>query len=108
LLWCRRTWPTFGQGNWTRELGLGIMMALLWLGAIVSYGIGATFVGKYGTSVGFMPYIAASVLSSNTIGAMTGEWKGSSPRTWKLLAAGIAMILASVVILNLGGVFART
>ena len=107
LLWRRRTWPFFRQGNWPRELALGLTMAFLWLGAIVSYGIGATFVGKYGTSVGFMLYIAASILSSNAIGVMTGEWKGSSSRTRKLLAAGIAMILASVAILNLGGVFTR-
>jgi L-rhamnose-H+ transport protein len=107
LLWRRRTWRFFGQGNWPRELALGVTMAFLWLGAIVSYGIGATFVGKYGTSVGFALYIAASILTSNAIGLVTGEWKGSSSRTWKLLAAGIAMILASVVILNLGGVFTR-
>jgi L-rhamnose-H+ transport protein len=83
------------------------MMAFLWLGAILSYGIGATFVGKYGTSVGFTLYIATSILASNAIGALTGEWKGSSARTRKLLAAGIFMILASVAILNLGAVFTR-
>jgi hypothetical protein len=38
---------------------------------------------------------------------LTGEWKGSSSKTRKLLAAGISMILASVAILNLGGVFTR-
>jgi hypothetical protein len=101
LLVRRRTWPSFGQGNWPKELALGVTMAFLWLGAIVSYGIGATLVGKYGTSVGFMLYIAASILTSSAIGVVTGEWKGSSDRTWKLLAAGVAMILASVAILNL-------
>ncbi len=107
LLWRRRTWPFFGKRGWPRELALGLAMAFLWLGAIVSYGIGATFVGKYGTSVGFTLYIAASILSSNAIGLVTGEWKGSSSNTRKLLAAGISMILASVAILNLGGVFTR-
>ena len=108
LLWRRRTWPCFGKRGWPRELALGLAMAFLWLGAIVSYGIGATFVGKYGTSVGFTLYIAASILSSNAIGLVTGEWKGSSSNTRKLLAAGISMILASVAILNLGGLFTRT
>jgi L-rhamnose-H+ transport protein len=107
LLWRRRTWPLFGKAHWPRELALGLMMAFLWLGAILSYGIGATFVGKYGTSVGFTLYIATSILASNAIGALTGEWKGSSSRTRKLLAAGISMILASVAILNLGAVFTR-
>jgi L-rhamnose-H+ transport protein len=108
LLWHRRTWPLFGKRHWPRELMLGLTMAFLWLGAILSYGIGATFVGKYGTSVGFTLYIATSILASNAIGALTGEWKGSSSRTRKLLAAGISLILVSVAILNLGGVFSRS
>jgi L-rhamnose-H+ transport protein len=101
----RRTWPAFRKGNWRREFALGVAMALLWLGAIFSYGIGATLVGKYGTSVGFTLYIAATVLTSNVIGVAMGEWKGSSSGTFKLLAVGFAMIVASVVILNLGGMF---
>jgi len=80
------------------------MMAFLWLGAIVSYGIGATVVGRYGTSVGFMLYIAASILTSSAIGVLTGEGRDHLPGTWKLLAAGVAMVLASVAILNLGGI----
>ena len=55
-------------------------MAILWLEAIVSYGIGATLVGKYGTSAGFTLYIAAFTLKfgSNAIAVVTEEWKGSS------------------------------
>ena len=82
-------------------------MAILWLEAIVSYGIGATLVGKYGTSAGFTLYIAAFTLSSNAIGVVTEEWKGSSSTACKLLAAGIAIVLASVVLLNLGGAFTK-
>jgi len=107
LLSRRHTWPSFTKGNWIRELGLGLLMAVVWLGAILSYGVGATLVGKYGTSVGFTVYIAASVLASNAIGVATGEWKGSSSRTWKLLAAGLALILLSVMVINLGGLFVK-
>ena len=105
LLWRRQSWRSFGQGNWLKELGLGVAMALLWLTAIVSYGIGATYVGKYGTSLGFTLYIAATILSSSTLGIATKEWKGTSSGTRKLLAAGVAAILVSVLILNLGGLF---
>ena len=101
----RGTWRSFGQGNWPKELGLGVAMALLWLAAIVTYGIGATYVGKYGTSIGFTLYIAATILASSGLGIATKEWKGTSSRTRKLLAAGLAAILVSVLILNLGGLF---
>jgi L-rhamnose-H+ transport protein len=105
LLFRRRTWRLFSQENWPREMGLAVAMALLWVTAIVSYGIGATFVGKYGTSVGFTLYIAATILASNVLGFLTGEWKATSPGTKRLLAAGVAITLLSVVVLNLGGLF---
>jgi L-rhamnose-H+ transport protein len=105
LLFRRRTWPLFSQENWLRETSLAVAMALLWVTGIVGYGIGATLVGKYGTSVGFTLYIAATMLSSSALGMLTGEWKATSRGTKKLLAAGIASILVSVLVLNLGGLF---
>ncbi len=108
LLSRRRMWPSFGQGNWPMELGLGVAMALLWLSAIVSYGIGATYVGKYGTSVGFTLYIAGTILASNTLGIITGEWNGTSSGTQKLMATAVVAILVSVAILNLGGLATST
>ena len=111
LLYClyllihHRTGPLFHQTGWPRESLLGVAMALLWLGGMVGYGIGATLAGKYGTSVGFVLLAASIILASNLLGILTGEWKGTSIKTKKLLAAGIALIVGSVIILNLGGLF---
>jgi L-rhamnose-H+ transport protein len=108
LLSRRRTWAAFAQGNWVRELGLGAAMAVVWFSAIVAYGMGATMVGRYGTSLGFILYIASTIVASNGFGIITGEWKGTSSSSRKLLAAGVAAILASIVILNLGGLLPST
>jgi L-rhamnose-H+ transport protein len=111
LLYCCRllfrhgTWSSFTRAGWVREIGLAIAMALLWLSGIVGYGIGATLVGRYGTSLGYALFIAAMILSSNLLGIATGEWKATSARTRKVLAVGVAVILISVVVLNLGGLF---
>lgn len=105
LVWKRRTWRTFAQEKWQRESALGLAMAFLWFSAIVSYGIGATLIGKYGTSVGFTLYIAATILASSVLGIATGEWKGISSQARRLLAMGVAAIFVSVLILNLGGRF---
>jgi L-rhamnose-H+ transport protein len=111
LLYClylaarNRTWPLFAKQGWVAEALLGVAMALLWLGGMVGYGIGATVVGKYGTSLGFAFMAAATIVASNTLGILQGEWKSTSPKTKKLLYAGIAFILGSVIILNLGGLF---
>ena len=105
LLGRNRTWSLFLQTGWLRESLLGVAMGLLWLGGMVGYGIGATLAGRYGTSVGFVLLAASIILASNLLGILTGEWKATSPKTKKLLAVGIALIVASVIILNLGGLF---
>jgi L-rhamnose-H+ transport protein len=111
LLYClyllsrRRTWSLFVAPRCLRETLLGASMGLLWLSGIVIYGLGATLVGRYGTSVGFAAFVSAQILASNTLGILAGEWKATSPYTRRLLTAGVATIVASVIVLSLGGLF---
>jgi len=105
LLGKNRTANLFTRSGWTREAVLGIAMALLWVTAVLGYGIGATLVGASGTSTGYMLFVAASILFANAFGLMTGEWKGASVRTRRYLAAALAFILIAVIVLNLGGLF---
>jgi len=105
LLFRRGSWPLFLKPGWARETSLAIAMGLLWLSGMVGYGIGATLVGKYGTSLGYTLFITAMILSSNFLGILTGEWKATSPATRKVLAAAVVVILISVIVLNLGGLY---
>jgi L-rhamnose-H+ transport protein len=111
LLYCiyllakNRTAGLFFSSGWTREALLALAMAFLWVTAILGYGIGATLVGASGTSTGYMLFVAASILFATAFGLLTGEWRGASARTSRLLFAAIAFILTAVVILNLGGLF---
>lgn len=95
----------YGQSGWPREAMLGLTMAFTWIGAVLIYGIGATLVGAFGTSMGYMLFVATSILLANAFGLMTGEWKGTSARTRKLLIAAVAFILIAIIVLNLGGLF---
>ncbi len=67
--------------------------------------IGATLVGRYGTSVGFALFSASIILAANVGGILSGEWKSTSVRTRRLLAVGMAAILIAIIVLNLGGLF---
>jgi L-rhamnose-H+ transport protein len=98
-----RTWSSFASGEGSRECILAAAMAVLWLGGILLYGIGANLIGKYGTAVGFVLMTSSVLIAANVAGILTGEWKSVSPRTKGLLAGGIASIVVSVVILSLGG-----
>jgi L-rhamnose-H+ transport protein len=104
LLNRNKTWPRFRQA-FPREVMLGVAMAFLWLSGILGYGIGATFAGRYGTSIGFTLFIAAQILASNALGMLTGEWKRTSARTRRILIAAVAVTLVAVIVLNLGGLF---
>jgi L-rhamnose-H+ transport protein len=105
LLFRNHGWSLFFADGWAREGLLGIAMGLLWLSGIVIYGIGTTLVGKYGTSVGFALFVSAQILTSNTLGILAGEWTGTPSRTRKLLNTGLAVIVVSVIVLSLGGLF---
>lgn len=102
LLGKNYTWRPFAEAGWLREAALAIAMSLAAVTAILGYGVGATLVGKYGTSIGFTLFMSTSILVSNGLGVLTGEWKLTSQRTRGVLAAGMAAVLVSVVILNLG------
>jgi len=103
LLFRNRSWGRFAVAGRGRESVLAISMGVLWAVAIFSYGVGATMVGRYGTSVGFALLVAMTIIASTTVGVLTGEWKGTSPQTRRLLATGMSVVLASVVVLSLGG-----
>jgi L-rhamnose-H+ transport protein len=105
LLVKNRTANLFARRGWPREAALAVVMALTWVTAVLSYGIGATLAGAEGTSVGYMLFVAASILFANAFGLMAGEWKGASPRTRTFLYAAVAFILIAVIVLNLGGLF---
>ncbi|MGD0227905.1 MAG: L-rhamnose/proton symporter RhaT [Terriglobia bacterium] len=105
LLVKNRTASLFTRGGWPREAALGVAMGLLWITSVLSYGIATTFVGADGTSIGYMMFVAGSILFANAFGLMSGEWKGSSRRTRTFLFAAVAFILAAVVVVNLGGLF---
>jgi L-rhamnose-H+ transport protein len=105
LLRKNRTGNLFARAGWPREAFLAIAMGLIWVTAILSYGIGATLVGTDGPSIGYMLFVAASILFANAFGLMAGEWRGASIRTKRFLFAAVALILVAVVDVNLGGLF---
>jgi L-rhamnose-H+ transport protein len=99
------TWQLFKSRDSLRNLILSLGMAGLWATGVFGYGVGATLAGRYGTSIGFTLFMASSILSSNIIGLWSGEWRATTTVTRRVLAAGMMVILLSVVVLNLPGFF---
>ena len=103
LLFRNHNWWRFGAQGWAREAGFTLIMAVLSLGAFIGYGRGALVMGKYGTSVGWAFFVASTVVASNVAGLLMGEWRSTSHQTRRLLFAAVFVLLATVAILNVGG-----
>ena len=70
------------------------------------YGMGETQMGKYNFA-SFSIHLAFVILFSNMWGLITHEWKGCSKRTYRLLFAGLAVLLLSTVVMGIGSYFAE-
>jgi len=77
-------------------------MAFLWLFGMFFYGMGAGKLGASGTSVGWALFMTVIVLMANFWGLVTGEWKGSPRRVFGYLSAGLAVMIAALVIIAAG------
>lgn len=105
LLFRNKTWALWYQAGWAREAMIGIAMATLWFSGIAGYGIGTRFVGRLGTSMGYMAFAASTVLSSHFLSLITGEWQSTSRRTQLFRTGAVSAMIAAIVVLNLGGLF---
>ena len=82
-----------------RDLALAIGMGLLHYLAQAPYGVGAYFLGNLGTTIGWVLTIASSLIVANILGVFTGEWKGASSRSKRILVSGLAVLIGAMVCL---------
>jgi len=105
LLCKNHAWRLFPEAGWSREVVLALAMSLAAIVAVCGYGVGATLLGKYGTSIGFALFMGSTIFASNGFGILTGEWKRTSTMTRGILAVGMATVVVSVIVLNVGAIF---
>ena len=86
---------------------MGVLMGGIWFVATIPYGMGAYYLGRLGTSVGWAVYMAFTLLVANIFGFMTGEWKGASTRSRRTLFAGLSVLVAAIVVLAIGNSMTR-
>ncbi|MFN7996355.1 MAG: L-rhamnose/proton symporter RhaT [Bryobacteraceae bacterium] len=81
----------------------GALMGVLCFGSFIVYGAGANALGKLGAVVGWPLFMSMSLITSNTLGWISGEWKGGSPRAIRYAVAGIAVLIVAITVIALGG-----
>ncbi len=100
LLRRNRTWGRFR--SIFPDIWFPILMGVLWMGAIAVYGTAAAFLGALGTSVGWGLFQIFMIMTANTSGVFTGEWKFASSEARRLLWIGLFLLAAATVLMALG------
>jgi L-rhamnose-H+ transport protein len=102
LLNKNHTWRLFRSGGPGHWIG-GAAMGLICFGSFMIYGFGATVLGPLGGIVGWPLFMSMSLITSNLLGAASGEWAGAPRRAWGLSVAGMALLIVAIAIIARGG-----
>lgn len=77
------------------------LAGIVWYMQFFFYGMGETQMGRYSFS-SWTLHMASIIIFSTLWGIALKEWKGTSPRTGALLAAGLAVLIGSTLIVGYG------
>jgi L-rhamnose-H+ transport protein len=84
-----------GSGHW----GLALVMAVLWLGSTLLYGVSAAKLGTWGPVLGWPLFMSLIVITASLLGMITGEWKNSGRLPIGIQWSGVALLVIAVFIL---------
>lgn len=104
LLVKQGTWDRYRMSNTSSYWLWGILMGAIFAAGITLYGVGASSLGKLGTTVAWLVFIAAGILAANAWGVCTGEWADSPKQAQVLMVCGSAVLMVSILLVNLGNV----
>lgn len=105
LMIARNTLSHYWNGETLRNLGLGALMALMWIGSFYLYGAGATRLGRWGAVVGWPLFISLSIVVGNLWGLRRGEWKDAPAAARRTLNLGLLVLIVAVVVVALSQAF---
>ena len=102
LLIHNRSWKKYAESETNSYWLWACFMGVMWMGCIVLYGIGASILGKLGTTVGWLVLMAFTVLVGNLWGVITGEWKGAPKEAKIQMIQGLFLLMVSVILVGVG------
>jgi L-rhamnose-H+ transport protein len=96
------TWKAFRSPR--SDFGWSSLMAVLWMGSMALYGMSASYLGAFGTSVGWGLFQIFMIMTATLSGVLTGEWKRAPRRAIGLLGVGLSCLTVATVLLALGNI----
>jgi L-rhamnose-H+ transport protein len=102
LLGRNRSWALFA-GAPAAYWMWACLMGVLCFGSFIVYGAGANALGPLGAVVGWPLFMSMSLVTSNTLGWLSGEWKGAPARATGYAVASVAVLILAITVIALGG-----
>ena len=87
-----------------QNIGLGLLMAVFWIGSFYIYGISSYSLGILGSVVGWPLFISISIVVGNIWGIWRGEWRDSPAKARKLLNVGMIILIAAMIIFGISNI----
>lgn len=93
-------YTTAPEGSLWPNYIYSMVAGILWYLQFFFYGMGSTQMDKYDFA-SWTLHMAFIIITSNTIGLLTHEWKGSSKNTIRCVLAGIAVLILSTIVIGI-------
>ena len=94
-----RTTRLFAIPETKKYLLLGILMGILWFSTFALYGSSTSYLGAFGTVVGWPMLMASITILSSLFDVAYGNW---SSRPLRIMALGVVVLVGAVVVINFG------
>jgi len=101
LLSKNKTQRKFVSGSFVSHALLALVMAILWFGSTLLYGVSAGNMGVLGPILGWPLFMSLIVITASVLGILTGEWKNTGKQPLRIQLAGVAFLVAAVFVLAL-------
>lgn len=100
LLRKKKSWKLFQAP--APDIFWSVLMGMLWMGAMALYGMSATYLGSFGTSIGWGMFQIFMIMTAALSGVMMGEWKGAPRAARFLLVLGLVCLTGATMLLAMG------
>jgi len=103
LMRSKRTSANFRANGTVHYWFLATVMAIFWFVSTLMYGIASLKLGALGPVYGWPFFMSLIVIVSSVIGILAGEWKDAMKAAVRLQLAGVAVLIAAVILLSYTG-----
>ncbi|MFN8007230.1 MAG: L-rhamnose/proton symporter RhaT [Terriglobia bacterium] len=95
----RGTWRCYFAEGSLRDFAISSSMGVVHFMAQIPYGIGAYYLGKLGTTIGWGANIGMALIVASALGFLSGEWKGASKTATHMLYYAITILIGAIIVL---------